>query len=58
MTAGSAAVACDSSPVFNNILAYKDEVVPWIRELTDTLHDHGSAAMIQLTHLGTSHQLE
>ena len=30
MTAGSAAVSKDSPPVFNNILAYKDEVVPWM----------------------------
>lgn len=52
MTAGSASVARDSPPVFNNILAWKDEVVPWIRALTDTLHEHGCAAMIQLTHLG------
>ncbi|MCH8553458.1 MAG: NADH:flavin oxidoreductase [Natronospirillum sp.] len=52
MTAGSAAVAKDSPPVFNNILAYKDEVVPWLRELTDACHEHGTAVMIQLTHLG------
>ncbi|UWS03102.1 NADH:flavin oxidoreductase [Phaeobacter inhibens] len=52
MTGGSAAVSRDSPPVFNNILAYKDEVVPWIRNLTDQLHEHGCAAMIQLTHLG------
>ena len=52
MTAGSAAVSKDSPPVFNNILAYKDEVVPWIKALTDGVHDHGCAAMIQLTHLG------
>ncbi len=52
MTAGSAAVAKDSPPVFNNILAYKDEVVPWMRELTDACHEHGTAVMIQLTHLG------
>lgn len=52
MTAGSAAVSKDSPPVFNNILAYKDEVVPWIRQLTDACHDHGCAVMIQLTHLG------
>ncbi|MCZ7676372.1 MAG: NADH:flavin oxidoreductase [Roseovarius sp.] len=52
MTAGSAAVSRDSPPVFNNILAYKDEVVPWIRQLTDVCHDHGCAVMIQLTHLG------
>ncbi|WP_372887405.1 FAD-dependent oxidoreductase, partial [Shimia sp.] len=52
MTAGSAAVSKDSPPVFNNILAYKDEVVPWIRNLTDAVHEHGAAVMIQLTHLG------
>jgi len=52
MTAGSAAVSKDSPPVFNNILAYEDNVVPWVQQLTDALHEHGCAAMIQLTHLG------
>jgi 2,4-dienoyl-CoA reductase-like NADH-dependent reductase (Old Yellow Enzyme family)/NADPH-dependent 2,4-dienoyl-CoA reductase/sulfur reductase-like enzyme len=52
MTAGSAAVSKDSPPVFNNILAHKDEVVPWIQNLTDGVHEHGCAVMIQLTHLG------
>ncbi|MFK0339921.1 FAD-dependent oxidoreductase [Agrobacterium sp. 16-172Ci] len=52
MTAGSAAVSRDSPPVFNNLLAYKDEIVPWIREMTDAVHEEGTAIMIQLTHLG------
>ena len=52
MTAGSAAVSKDSPPVFNNVLAYKDEVIPWIQNLTDGCHEHGCAVMIQLTHLG------
>ncbi|WP_421702602.1 FAD-dependent oxidoreductase [Aliiroseovarius sp.] len=52
MTAGSAAVSRDSPPAFNNVLAYRDEVVPWIRQLTDRVHEHGCAVMIQLTHLG------
>ena len=52
MTAGSAAVSRDSPPVFNNILAYRDEVVPWMKALADECHDHGCAVMIQLTHLG------
>ena len=52
MTAGSAAVSRDSPPGFNNILAYKDEVVPHIQRLTDACHEHGTAVMIQLTHLG------
>ena len=52
MTAGSASVARDSAPAFNNILAYKDEVVGWMKDLVDECHDHGAAVMIQLTHLG------
>jgi len=52
MTAGSATVARDSPPVFNNLLAYKDEVVQWMRDLTEACHEHGTAVMIQLTHLG------
>ena len=52
MTAGSATVSRDSPPVFNNILAYKDEVVPWMRNVVDACHEHGTAVMIQLTHLG------
>lgn len=52
MTAGSASVSRDSPPAFNNILAYKDEVVGWMRQLVDECHDHGAAVMIQLTHLG------
>ena len=52
MTAGSAAVSRDSPPVFNNLLAYKDEIVPWIRDMTDAVHEEGAAIMIQLTHLG------
>lgn len=52
MTAGSAAVSKDSPPVFNNILAFKDEVVPYIQDLTQACHEHGCAVMIQLTHLG------
>ncbi len=52
MTAGSAAVSRDSPPVFNNLLAYKDEIVPWVRHMTDAVHEEGAAIMIQLTHLG------
>jgi 2,4-dienoyl-CoA reductase-like NADH-dependent reductase (Old Yellow Enzyme family)/thioredoxin reductase len=38
--------------VFGNLLVYKDEIVPWLRRLSDECHEHGSAVMIQLTHLG------
>lgn len=52
MTAGSAAVSRNSPPVFNNVLAYDDAVVPWMKALSDECHEHGAAVMIQLTHLG------
>lgn len=52
MTAGSAVVAEDSPPAFGNLHAYDDAIVPWIQQLTDGVHEHGAACMIQLTHLG------
>jgi len=52
MTAGSAVVAEDSPPAFGNLHAYKDEIVPWIQRLTDGVHEHGAACMIQITHMG------
>ena len=52
MTAGSAIVSRDSAPVFGNLLAYKDEIVPWLKLLADECHQYDTAVMIQLTHLG------
>ena len=52
MTAGSALVSRDSPPAFGNILAYREEVVPWLRELVDSCHEYDCKVMIQLTHLG------
>ncbi len=52
MVGGSATVSPDSPPVFGNLLAYKDEIVPWLRRLSDDCHAEGAAVMIQLTHLG------
>ncbi|MGB5935900.1 MAG: NADH:flavin oxidoreductase [Ornithinimicrobium sp.] len=52
MIGGSAVVAPDSPPAFGNILLYKDEVVPWLRRLSDDVHEAGAAVMTQVTHLG------
>ncbi|MEO7132023.1 MAG: FAD-dependent oxidoreductase, partial [Dermatophilaceae bacterium] len=35
-----------------NLLLYKDEIVPWLRRLTDDVHAAGAAVMCQVTHLG------
>jgi len=52
MFGGSSVVAPDSPQAFGNILLYKDEVVRWLGELADAVHEHGAALMIQVTHLG------
>jgi N-methyl-L-proline demethylase len=52
MTAGTAVVSPDSPPAFGNLLAYRDEIVPWLKAMTDEIHEHGAAAMIQISHLG------
>lgn len=52
MIGGSAVVAPDSPPAFGNLLLYKDEIVPWLAELADSVHQHDCAVMCQVTHLG------
>lgn len=52
MLGGSAVVSPDSPPAFGNLLLYKDEIVPWLRRLTDDVHEAGAAVMCQVTHLG------
>ena len=52
MTAGTAIVSPDSPPAFGNLHAYDDAIVPWLQAMTDGIHEHGAAAMIQISHLG------
>lgn len=52
MIGGSAVISPDSPPAFGNLLMYKDEIVPWLRQLTDDVHEQGAAVMCQITHLG------
>lgn len=52
MIGGSSVVSPDSPQAFGNIQLYRDESVPWLKELADDVHAHGAAVMIQITHLG------
>ncbi len=52
MIGGSAVVSPDSPPAFGNLLLYRDDIVPWLRRLSDDLHGAGAAVMCQVTHLG------
>lgn len=52
MIGGSSVVSADSPQAFGNIELFRDEVVPHLKALTDSVHEHGAAVMIQITHLG------
>ena len=52
MIGGSSVVSQDSPQAFGNIELFRDEVVPHLKALTDAVHSHGAAVMIQITHLG------
>ena len=52
MIGGSAIVSPDSPPAFGNLEVYRDDIVPWLRQLSDGVHEHGAAVMCQISHLG------
>ena len=52
MFGGSTNVAPDSPPVFGQLYAGDDDIIPWFRQMADRMHAHGTATMVQLTHLG------
>ncbi len=52
MFGGSALVAPDSPPVFGNLYAGNDDIIPYFQKMADGVHKHGAALMCQITHLG------
>lgn len=52
MIGGSSIISPDSPEAFGNLHVYKDEIVPWFRELADACHEEDTAVMCQITHLG------
>jgi 2,4-dienoyl-CoA reductase-like NADH-dependent reductase (Old Yellow Enzyme family) len=52
MFGGSSNVSLDSPNTFQQIDVSTDRVVPHLREFSGRIHSHGTALMIQLTHLG------
>jgi len=52
MFGGSSVVDRDSPPAFGNLELWRDEIVPWLGELSEAVHGHGAALMCQITHLG------
>ncbi len=52
MFGGSTLVSPDSPPAFGNLYAGSDEIIPYFKQLADRVHQHGTAVMCQITHLG------
>lgn len=52
MTTVAYAAVCRSGLSFDRQLWMRPEIVPGLRELTDSVHAHGAAASIQLGHCG------
>ena len=52
MFGGSALVARDCAPAFGNLDLGGDEIVPYLQQLTESVHRHGAALMCQITHMG------
>ncbi len=52
MIGGSALVSPDSTPAFGNLELFRDEAVPYLKALSDDVHEQGAAVMTQLTHMG------
>ncbi|MDH3498655.1 MAG: NADH:flavin oxidoreductase [Acidimicrobiia bacterium] len=52
MFGGSTNVAPDSPPVFGQLYAGDDSIIPYFQQLAGRVHRHGAATMVQLTHMG------
>ncbi len=52
MIGGSANVAPDSPPAFGQIYVGSDDIIPYLQEMAERVHRHGTAIMCQITHMG------
>ena len=52
MFGGSSNIAPDSPNVFGQLNFGSDEIIPYLQQFSQRIHQHGAAIMVQLTHLG------
>lgn len=52
MFGGSSNIAPDSPSVFNQLNVGTDQIIPFLQEFSDRIHQHGTALMCQITHMG------
>ncbi len=52
MFGGSSNIAPDSPSIFNQLDVSTDRIIPCFQEFSERIHQHGTALMCQITHLG------
>ncbi len=52
MFGGSSNIAPDSPSIFRQLDVGSDKIIPYFQEFSERIHQHGTALMCQLTHLG------
>jgi len=52
MFGGSSNVSPDSPSLFNQLNVGTDKIIPYFQEFSERIHQHGTALMCQITHLG------
>ena len=52
MFGGSSNVAPDSPSIFRQLDVSTDRIIPYFQEFSERIHQHGTALMCQITHLG------
>ncbi len=52
MFGGSSNIAPDSPSVFNQLNVGTDKIIPYFQEFSNRIHQHGTALMCQITHMG------
>lgn len=52
MFGGSSNIAPDSPSVFNQLNVGTDEIIPYFQEFSERIHQHNTALMCQITHMG------
>ena len=52
MFGGSSNIAPDSPSIFNQLDVSTDRIIAYFQEFSDRIHQHGTALMCQITHLG------
>ena len=52
MFGGSSNVAPDSPSIFRQLNVSTDRIIPYFQEFSERIHQHGTALMCQITHLG------